>query len=126
MAKVVWSAGIDHVSGALAKPGSNPQHSCERMLLATHRTAPTCSNDCNRLYMQKKAKRTTPITADELKAKARFTAVEAMVRARKNDLSHMSEDQVNFAEQKNLANGCKTMKKYLWSICGAEYDQQHG
>ena len=95
------------------------------MLLATHRTAPTCSNDCNRLYMQKKAKRTTPVTADELKAKARFTAVEAMVRARKNDLSHMSEDQVNFAEQKNLANGCKTMKKYLWSICGAEYDQQH-
>ena len=29
MAKVNWSAGIDSVSGALAKPGSNPQHSCE-------------------------------------------------------------------------------------------------
>ena len=32
MAKVTWSAGIDNVSGALAKPGSNPQHSCEKML----------------------------------------------------------------------------------------------
>ena len=54
------------------------------------------------------------------------TPVEAMVRARKNDLSHMSEDQVNFFEQKNRADGKKTMKAYLWSICGAEYDQQHG
>ena len=38
------------------------------------------------------------------------TPAEAMVRERKNDLSHMSEDQVNFFEQKNLANGCKTMR----------------
>ena len=48
-----------------------------------------------------------------------------MVKARKSDLSHMSEDQVNFAEQKNRADGKKTMKAYLWSICGQEYDAQH-
>ena len=41
MAKVEWSAGIDHVSGALSKPGKNGQHSCNKMLLATHREAPT-------------------------------------------------------------------------------------
>ena len=41
MAKVEWSAGIDSVSGALAKPGKNPQHSCSKMLLGTHRTAAT-------------------------------------------------------------------------------------
>ena len=34
MAKVEWSAGIDSVSGALAKPGKNPQHRCTKMLLA--------------------------------------------------------------------------------------------
>ena len=33
MAKVNWSAGIDSVSGALAKPGKGSQHTCEHMLL---------------------------------------------------------------------------------------------
>ena len=125
MAKVAWSAGIDHVSGALAKPGSNLQHSCERMLLATHRTAPTCSTDCNRLYMQKKTKRSTPLTLDEVAARNRFKAVEAAVRARQQDPSKITQDQLDFIAQKNTADGCKTMKKYLWSICGAEYDQNH-
>ena len=41
MANVQWSTGIDHVSGALSKPGKNPQHSCTQMLLGTHRTAET-------------------------------------------------------------------------------------
>ena len=50
MAKVEWSAGIDSVSGALSKPGKNGQHSCEKMLLGTHRVAATESNDCNRVY----------------------------------------------------------------------------
>ena len=36
---VVYSAGIDHVSGALSKPSKNGQHSCEKMLLATHHEA---------------------------------------------------------------------------------------
>ena len=44
MAQVTYSAGIDHVSGALAKPGKSGQHSCEKMLLATHRVAATTNN----------------------------------------------------------------------------------
>ncbi len=51
MAQVTYSAGIDHVSGALAKPGKSGQHSCEKMLLATHRVAATTNNKCNRLYL---------------------------------------------------------------------------
>ena len=39
MAKVVWSNGIDYVSGALNKVKSGGQHDHEKMLLATHRTA---------------------------------------------------------------------------------------
>ena len=125
MAKVKWSAGIDSVSGALAKPGSNPQHKCERMLLATHRVAPTTNPDCNRLYMQKKAKRTTPLTADELAARARFTAVAAAIKARAVDLSKITQDQENFLAQKNLADGKKTMKAWYWMVCGQEYDTEH-
>ena len=125
MAKVTWSAGIDHVSGALAKPGRNGQHTCAKMLLGTHRVAATESKDCNRLYMRSKTQRSTQPTGDELKARERFAAVAAMVKARKGDLSQLSTDQDAFLAQKDLAGGKKTMKAYLWKVCGEEYDAQH-
>ena len=125
MAKVTWSAGIDHVSGALSKPGKNGQHSCAKMLLGTHRVAATESKDCNRLYMRSKTQRSTQPTGDELKARERFAAVAAMVKARKGDLSQISTDQDAFLAQKDQAGGKKTMRAYLWKVCGEEYDQQH-
>jgi hypothetical protein len=126
MAKVTWSAGIDNVSGALAKPGSNPQHSCEKMLMATHRTAPTENPDCNRLYLRKKTKIKVSQSSRSLNARARFTAVREAVALRKTDLQKITLDKQNFEAQKNTAGGKKTMKAYLWYVCGAEYDQQHG
>ena len=123
MAKVEWSTGIDHVSGALSKPGKNGQHSCTKMLLGTHRVAPTESKDCNRLYMRKKTVRNTPLSPDELAARARFATVASMVKARKADLSKLTDDQIAFAAQKDQANGKKTMKAYYWYICGEEYDE---
>jgi len=122
MAKVTYSAGIDSVSGALAKPGNNPQHSCEKMLLATHRTAATQSSDCNRLYLRRKVKRTTPASVKEIGIRNRFRAVAAMVLERKEDLTKVTQDQADFLAQKDLANGKKTMKAYLWKVCGALYD----
>ena len=65
MASVVFSAGIDSVSGALSKPKKGGQHSCEKMLLATHREAATTSNKCNRLYLRKEIKRSTPVKETE-------------------------------------------------------------
>ena len=125
MAKVEWSAGIDSVSGALSKPGKNGQHSCAKMLLGTHRIAATESPDCNRLYLRKKVKRSTPLTSNELDARARFSAVSAAVKARKSDLNKITTDQQNFAAQKDTAGGKKTMKAYLWKVCGDEYDVAH-
>ena len=125
MAKVTWSAGIDNVSGALSKPGANPQHKCEKMLLATHRTAPTQSSDCNRLYLRKKMSRSTPLTMDEVAARNRFKSVAGLVKARQQDPSKITQDQLDFIAQKNNADGYKTMKAYLWSVCGEEYDQNH-
>ena len=126
MAHVEWSAGIDSVSGALSKPGKNPQHSCSKMLLGTHRVAPTQSNQCNRIYLRKKVKRTTPVTPDEMAARTRFTAVSRAVKARKADLSKLTADQAAFLAQKNDPDGAKTMKAYYWKICGEQYDQQNG
>ena len=124
MAKVEWSAGIDSVSGALAKPGNSPQHSCQKMLLGTHRVAPTTSSDCNRLFLRKKITRSTLPSSNELDARERFTAVAQATACRK-DLTKITTDQIAFREQRDTPGGCKTMKKYLWKIVGEEYDAAH-
>ena len=123
MAKVEWSAGIDSVSGALSKPGKNGQHSCQKMLLGTHRVAPTQSDKCNRMYIRKKSVRTTPPTQRELAARTRFAAVKAAVYTREHDLSKVTADQEAFLAQKDLAGGKKTLKAYYWKICGDAYDE---
>ena len=131
MAKVVYSAGIDHVSGALSKPSKSGQHSCEKMLLATHRTAATTSKDsttskdCNRIYLRTPVKRTSPLSQREFENRAKFMVVSGMIKARKADLMKITTDQQNFLAQKNDPDGAKTMKAYYWKICGAEYDEQH-
>ena len=125
MAKVEWSAGIDSVSGALSKPGNNPQHSCNKMLLGTHRVAATENPNCNRIYLRKKTKRSTPISDREQAARSRFQSVAAAVKVRSKNLSTLTTDQAAFEEQKNEANGKKTFKAYLWKVCGEAYDQAH-
>ena len=127
MAKVIYVSGVDVVSGALMKPAVRQGHSCGQYLVGTHRTAPTKSDACLRLYIKKADayKRSTPPNADELAARARFTAVRAAVETRKNDLSKMTTDQQNFLAQKNQAGGEPTMNAYLWKICGQEYDTAH-
>ena len=95
------------------------------MLLATHRVAATTSNKCNRLYLREPVKRTTPLSPKEIQIRARFTAVAAAIKARKEDLSKITDDQIAFAAQKNEPGGKKTMTSWYWKICGAEYDQQH-
>ena len=125
MAKVEWSTGIDSVSGALSKPSKSGQHSCTKMLLGTHRTAPTTSSDCNRLFMRKKTKRSTPVTADEVAQRNRFAAVARAVVERSQDLTRMSADIAAFKAQKDQPNGKKTMRAYLWMLELATYDQSH-
>ena len=115
MAKVEWSAGIDTVSGALAKPGKNPQHRCHKML----------RKDCNRLYLRRKVERKSALSQDEKANQLRFKTVAAAVAERRQDLSRMTTDQENFLAQKDAPNGKNTMKSYLWSLELATYDAQH-
>ena len=110
MGKVTYAPGIQYVNGALAKPKKQNGHKHGDYLIGTHRTAPTESNECTRIYIRK---------AD------RFAAVAAMVKARKGDLSQISADQDNFLAQKDTAGGKKTMRAYLWKVCGEQYDAQH-
>ena len=127
MAKVKWAEGIEYVSGLLTKrPKAGSMHNdhCSA-LLATHRVAATENPVCTRLYMVGPYKRSTAITSQELDARARFIAVAAAVKARKSDLNKITTDQQNFAAQKDTAGGKKTMRAYLWKVCGDAYDAEH-
>ena len=64
------------------------------MLLGTHRVAATESKDCNRLYLRKKVERSTPLSDKELAVRARFTAVQAAVKTRANDLLRCMVDLI--------------------------------
>ena len=125
MAKVEWSTGIDSVSGALSKPGKSGQHSCTKMLLGTHRVAPTESQDCNRIYLRKKTVRATALSTKEIAARTRFATVKAAVADRAINLTTIGADQAAFEAQKNTAGGKKTFNAYLWKVCGQAYDAEH-
>ena len=127
MGKVTYSPGIEYVQGALAKAKKKDGHICGDYLIGTHRTAATQNPNCTRLYIRKGAsyERTSPLTSQELDARARFSAVAAAVKARKEDLMNITKDQIDFAAQKDQPGGKTTMKAYLWKVCGEKYDSEH-
>ena len=127
MGKVKYATGIDYVQGSLAKPKVKDGHSCGTYLIGTHRDAPTENPNCQGIYTfdSDRYDRTTPLTDDEIATRARFTAVQAMVRDRKADLTKITADQRAFIAQKDLAGGKKTMRAWYWMVCGAEYDTAH-
>ena len=125
MAKVVWQAGIEYVSGALCKCGKQKPHTHGRMLLATHRRAATTSDTCNRIYLRDETNIQISNSADSVWARQRFKTVAGMVRQRSMDLSKLTQDQMDFIAQRNNPRGIKTMRAYYWHICGQEYDAQH-
>ena len=125
MAKVAWQAGIDYVSGALCKCGKKEPHKHARMLLATHRRAATTSDSCNRIYLRDESNFVKSNSTEAMWARQRFQAIAEMVYNRSRDLTHISQDQMDFMAQRNNPRGKKTMKAYYWYICGREYDTQH-
>ena len=128
MAKVEWADAIKTVSGALVKINKKSQHAGDqKMVLATHRVAPTENTNCSSLYLRglSSVSRSTPLTSKERLNRTRFTEVRAAVAARKDNLQTLSQDQIAFNAQKDTAGGKKTCNAYLWKVCGDEYDAQH-
>ena len=129
MAKVEYADAIKTISGALTKINKKSPHAADqKMVLATNRVAATTNPNCQRLYIRglSSVTRTTPVTTKEVNIRNRFRAVAAMVQEREEDLTKVTQDQAAFLAQKDLANGKKTMKAYLWKVCGEEYDQEQG
>ena len=129
MAKAtVGAAGIEYIQGALKRPKKENGHKHGNYLVMTHRSAASTNPNCQRIYSfsADRYDRSTKPKARELAARSRFTEVAAAVRTRSKDLMQISSDQANFLAQRDTAGGKKTMRAYLWYICGQEYDQQHG
>jgi len=125
MAKVEWADAIKTVSGALVKINKKSPHAADqKMVLATHRVAPTESNQCSNLYLRglSAVTRSTPFTAEDLARQLRFKTVSAAVAARMKDPAKMIADNTAF----NAQSTYKTMKSYLWALEKATYDQQNG
>ena len=128
MAKATYAPMFETVSGALNKIDKKSPHAADqKMVLATHRKAPTTSPDCSRVYLRdlNSITRTTPVTAKEVTIRTKFAAVSTAVNTRLNDPTKQAADEAAFKLQKDLANGKKTMRSYLWSLEAAAYDAQH-
>ena len=126
MAKATYAPMFETVSGALNKIDKKSPHAADqKMVLATHRKAPTTSPDCSRVYLRdlKSVTRTTPVTAKETGIRTKFAAVSAAVNTRLNDPNKQAADEAAFKAQKDTANGKKTMRSYLWSLEATAYDQ---
>ena len=126
MAKVEWADAIKTVSGALVKINKKSAHAADqKMVLATHRVAPSESTQCSNLYLRglSSVTRSTPLGEKDLAVRLRFATVAAAVSARAKDLSKVTADQAGFVAQKDLAGGKKTMRAYLWKVCGDAYDE---
>ncbi len=129
MAKVEWADAIKTVSGAMTKINKKSQHAGDqKMVLATHRKAATTSPDCSRIYLRglSSVTRSTPVTADEQAARARFAAISRAVVARGKDMAQTATDIAAFNAQKDQPGGLKTLKAYRWNICATAYDQNNG
>ena len=129
MAVAVYADVVSSLSGALTKINKKSPHAVDqKMVLATHRQAPTTQvGKCNRMYLRglNSVTRSTPVTADEVEHRTKFSAVSAAVSARLKDTSKQAADLAAFNAQKNTAGGKTTMRSYLWSLESAAYDQEH-
>ena len=110
MSKIVFLDPVDYISGKIAKK---------------FRTIYCYRKSSDRRYTTIHSKHTVAQTELAINARNRFTAVSQAIKARKRDLSKLTDDQQAFLAQRNLPNGKKTMQAYYWLICGQEYDEQH-
>ena len=130
MAKASYAPMFETVSGALNKINKKSPHAGDqKMVLATHRQAPTTQvGKCNRMYLRGliSVTRSTPVSADEVTHRTKFAAVSAAVNARLKDPTKQAADLAAFNAQKNTAGGKTAMRSYIWSLESEAYDQANG
>ena len=117
MGKVFFEDPIHHISGKIAKKF--------RTIYNYMKATGNYMKATGLKYTSVHGERSTQPSTKELKARERFAGVAAMVTARRADLTKIVADQQAFLAQKDTAGGAKTMRAYLWRVCGQEYDAEH-
>ena len=88
---------FQHISGALNKINKKSAHAADqKMTLCTHRVAATSVvGKCNRVYLRgiESITRTSPLSAQEVQLRSKFTAVSRATSTRLKDPSQMAQDQ---------------------------------
>lgn len=105
MAKILFAAGIESVSGALSKVNRKSRHiDDQNMFLATHRTAETMSKTCQRAYYRKSPQiawgQNQAISVDTQKLRTVFSLRRLAIKARRGDISKIAMDQEAFLAYK--------------------------
>ena len=130
MAIALYADLISSLSGALTKINKKSPHAVDqKMVLATHRTAPTSQvGKCNRMYLRglRSVTSSTPVSESETEHRSKFAVVSAAVNARMKDSSKQEADLAAFNAQKGTAGGKTTLRSYLWSLEAAAYDENNG
>ena len=110
---------FETVSGALNRIDKKSPHAADqKMILTTHRTAPTkTKNGCERVYVRDldNVTRSTPFSAEELAKQTAFGTIAAQVNARfKETSATYAADYAAFLAQKDSKTGEPTFRSYLW------------
>ena len=111
MGKVVYEDPIHHISGRISKK---------------FRTTYNYRKAGERKYTSIHGERTTPPSADELKRRAKFKTVRLAAIERAMDLSHLTDDQMDFAEErktKGTAFKYTTYKGWLFGKGWQYFDE---
>ena len=105
MAKILFAAGIEEVSGALSKVNRKSMHvDDQNMFLATHRKAETMSKTCQRAYYRKSPQiawgQNPLVSVETTKRREIFVNRRKAVASRRKDLSKISMDLTSFLAYK--------------------------
>lgn len=124
MAKIMYAAGIEKVSGALTKINTKSKHADDQnMFLATHRVAETQSKTCSRAYYRKKNNlpwQSNPALSNEtIEQRSIFTHAVQAIKQRKGDLMSISADQAAYnalkREMQSKTGITPSMTVFYWA-----------
>ena len=119
MAKVEYADAIKTVSGALTKINKKSPHAADqKMVLGTHRKAPSASGACSRIYLRglSSVSRSTSYTAEERTRQTMFATAAAATRVRLKNASTIQQDKAAFQAQHEF----KTLYQFVFND---EYDK---
>ncbi len=109
MGKVLWKYPIEEIHGKLRTDFGAAQRKSKNG---------NGERDPFTVIYGKRDMTNHPLSSYEVEARARFAAIRALVEEHRCNITKRVADYAGFKAQSTY----KTMNKYLWAICTAEYN----